>query len=203
MNDANACSVSPWSLAYAQPQATIDCMQRRIQGYLYGIESEASFKECNVPRSPSPPRKLDPARSAAGAGHQQPRGLPSSRQAPVPRTAGVTFIDAGPRPSQHSAAGRQHSSRWSQGQSLSAFGRGHNSRHSSRSRSRRHAGASNGLHFCTHVVGCSGSWCMACCRLVQDVFCVHGMDDKSMVTVAWIAAMPEPCDISCDQHKPC
>ncbi|KAK9821020.1 hypothetical protein WJX74_001557 [Apatococcus lobatus] len=104
--------------------------KRRIQGYLYGIESESSFKECTVPRSPSPPpqrrhssqhrprlRDFDAPLNHLGH-HQRHHGYGATHGA-VPRGEGVALIDEPRRSEQPSVEGIRPS-RWTQGQSLSS-----------------------------------------------------------------------------------
>ena len=106
-------------------------LQRRIQGYLYGIESESSFKECTVPRSPSPqpqrpqrvhypqPARRDPDAPLNHLNHYQRYHGHGAMHGAVPRGEGVALIDEIRRPQQPSGEAARHS-QWSQGQSLSS-----------------------------------------------------------------------------------
>ncbi|KAK9857998.1 hypothetical protein WJX84_007148 [Apatococcus fuscideae] len=107
--------------------------KRRVQGYLYGIESESSFKECTIPRSPSPPRS-PPRRHGHPSQHalQGPHASSSRHHSAVTRGPGTAFIDE-PRRGNRGAADNQEASRWSQTTSLRPYmcGRGAHA-HSSR-----------------------------------------------------------------------
>ena len=93
-------------------------MQGRIQGFRVGSESESIFEQCFVPRSPSPPPRVEPAVAYPPPSSYTARGHHHA----VPRGAGVALIDQPSRRSGPEVGQQERVTRWDRGQDLADFG---------------------------------------------------------------------------------